>query len=87
MTASDSNPLGAELNGVKGRGGRRGQKVSAPDPVLAPLRLGMLSEEAVPRADSVLAALAKHLEVKLAFGATARRMKAKMKAWTPVNAL
>lgn len=34
-------------------------------------RLGMLGEEAVPRADSVLAALAKHLEVKLAFGATA----------------
>lgn len=47
----------------------------------------MLSEEAVPRADSVLAALAKHLEVKLAFGATGRQMKAKMKAWTPINAL
>lgn len=47
----------------------------------------MLSEEAVPRADSVLAALTKHLEVKLAFGAAGRRMTAKMKAWTPINDL
>ncbi len=31
-------------------------------------RLRMLSEESVPQADSVLAALAKHLEVKLSFG-------------------
>ncbi|CAG01078.1 unnamed protein product, partial [Tetraodon nigroviridis] len=36
--------------------------------------LGMLSEEAVPRADSVLAALAKHLEVKLAFEKQERDM-------------
>lgn len=35
----------------------------------------MLGDEAVPRADSVLAALAKHLEVKLAFGATGTQMK------------
>lgn len=48
---------------------------------LAPRRLGMLGDEAVPRADSVLAALAKHLEVKLAFGATGTQMKAKLKGW------
>lgn len=54
---------------------------------LAPLRLGMLSEEAVPRANSVLEALAKHLEVKLAFGATGSQMKATMKAWMPINML
>lgn len=47
----------------------------------------MLSDEAVPRADSVLAALAKHLEVKLAFGVTGTRTKAKMKAWTLINPL
>uniref|UniRef100_H2UYE1 Aminoadipate-semialdehyde synthase n=1 Tax=Takifugu rubripes TaxID=31033 RepID=H2UYE1_TAKRU len=36
--------------------------------------LGMLGEEAVPRADSVLASLAKHLEVKLAFDENERDM-------------
>lgn len=34
------------------------------------LRLRMLSEEPVPLAENVLAVLAKHLEVKLAFGET-----------------
>lgn len=34
------------------------------------LRLGMLSDDSVPQADSVLAALTKHLEVKLAFSET-----------------
>lgn len=33
----------------------------------------MLSDEPVPHADSVLAALAKHLEVKLSFGETQTR--------------
>lgn len=47
----------------------------------------MLGEEAVPRADSVLASLAKHLEVKLAFGATGTQMKAKLKGWTLINPL
>lgn len=32
------------------------------------LRLGMLSEEPVPHADTILAAVAKHLEAKLAYG-------------------
>lgn len=63
-----------------------GQKVFT-DVVFGCCRLGMLSEEAVPRADSVLAALAKHLEVKLAFGATGTGMKAKMKACTLINPL
>lgn len=35
---------------------------------LNPIRLGMLSEEPVPHADTILAALAKHLEAKLSFG-------------------
>lgn len=47
----------------------------------------MLSDEALPRADSVLATLTKHLEVKLTFGATGRPMKAQMKGGAPVNAL
>lgn len=38
--------------------------------VLCPFRLGMLGDEAVPHADSLLDALTKHLEVKLAFGET-----------------
>lgn len=33
-------------------------------------RLGMLSDEPAPHASSLLAALTKHLEVKLAFGET-----------------
>lgn len=33
-------------------------------------RLGMLGDESVPHADSLLTALTKHLEVKLAFGET-----------------
>lgn len=31
-------------------------------------RLGMLSDDAVPHADTILAALTKHLEAKLSFG-------------------
>lgn len=54
---------------------------------LAHRRLRMLGDEAVPCADSVLAALAKHLEVKLAFGATGTQMKAKLKGWTLINPL
>lgn len=57
--------------------GDRGHKVSSP---LCPRRLGMLSEEAVPRADNVLMALTKHLEVKLAFGETGSQIKAETKA-------
>uniref|UniRef100_A0A4W6DT45 Aminoadipate-semialdehyde synthase n=1 Tax=Lates calcarifer TaxID=8187 RepID=A0A4W6DT45_LATCA len=37
-------------------------------------RFGMLSDEPVPQADSVLAALAKHLEAKLSFGEKRRDM-------------
>ncbi len=37
---------------------------------LCVLRFGMLSDELVPHADSVLAALAKHLEAKLSFSET-----------------
>lgn len=33
-------------------------------------RFGMLSDEPVPHADSVLTALTKHLEAKLSFGET-----------------
>lgn len=54
---------------------------------MAPPRLGLLSEEAVPRADSVLAALAKHLEVRLAFGGSRPQMQADLEARTLVNAL
>lgn len=37
---------------------------------LCVFRFGMLSDESVPHADSVLASLAKHLEAKLSFGET-----------------
>lgn len=32
------------------------------------IRLGMLSEEPVPHANTILAAVAKHLEAKLSYG-------------------
>lgn len=36
--------------------------------MFVPSRLGMLTEEPVPHADTMLEALAKHLEVKLSYG-------------------
>ncbi len=36
--------------------------------LMTPISLGMLSEEPVPHADTILAAVAKHLEAKLSFG-------------------
>uniref|UniRef100_A0A673GTT2 Alpha-aminoadipic semialdehyde synthase, mitochondrial-like n=1 Tax=Sinocyclocheilus rhinocerous TaxID=307959 RepID=A0A673GTT2_9TELE len=41
---------------------------------MTPIRLGMLSEEPVPHADAILAAVAKHLEAKLSFGKEPRDM-------------
>uniref|UniRef100_A0A8C1FAQ8 Aminoadipate-semialdehyde synthase n=2 Tax=Cyprinus carpio TaxID=7962 RepID=A0A8C1FAQ8_CYPCA len=41
---------------------------------MTPIRLGMLSEEPVPHAETILAAVAKHLEAKLSFGKESRDM-------------
>uniref|UniRef100_A0A671Q6W5 Alpha-aminoadipic semialdehyde synthase, mitochondrial-like n=1 Tax=Sinocyclocheilus anshuiensis TaxID=1608454 RepID=A0A671Q6W5_9TELE len=41
---------------------------------MTPIRLGMLSEESVPHADTILAAVAKHLEAKLSFAKGERDM-------------
>lgn len=93
LNVEGAEPKDATLPGLSGSSlseqpeVRRSERIFTAVVSLAPLRLGMLSEEAVPRANSVLEALAKHLEVKLAFGATGSQMKATMKAWMPINAL